>query len=360
MAFPSANGYTQLGNGNFSPVIYSKKVQKTFRNSSVVEGVTNTDYFGEIANEGDSVRIIKEPQIDVVDYKRGTALTSQALDDADFTLVIDKANAFQFQVDDIETAHSHVNFIDLATDNAAYKLRDAFDQEVLGYLSGWEKDGGGLYIPRTTLPGTKQDSTAGNDELLAANKLTITSFGGTALTSGDPPVALTTSIPLAPGGGAGAITSPLALMNRMARLLDQRNVDTEDRWFVADPVFYELLMDEDSKLINNDYASSQNAGGILRNGKIGSGSVRGFNMHKSNNLPFIGTGPGTTASNGSATNFGVIVAGHKSAVATAQQIAKTESFRSPSTFADVVRGLHLYGRKILRSESLIVAYYNVA
>jgi hypothetical protein len=354
MAFPAAGGYTQLSNGNFSPVIYSKKVQKTFRKSSVVEGVTNTDYFGEIANEGDSVRIIKEPQIDVVDYRRGTALTSQALDDADFTLVIDKANAFQFQVDDIETAHSHVNFIDLATDNAAYKLRDAFDQEVLGYLSGWEKNSSGVYIPRTTVNGTKQDPTAGNDELLAANKLSITTFGGSNISSS------LTSIPLAPGGGAGAITSPLALMNRMARLLDQRNVDTEDRWFVADPVFYELLMDEDSKLINNDYANSQNAGGILRNGKIGSGSVRGFNMHKSNNLPFIGTGPGTAAAVGSNVNFGILVAGHKSAVATAQQIAKTESFRSPSTFADVVRGLHLYGRKILRSESLIVAYYNVA
>ena len=358
MAFPSAQGYGNLPQGNFSPVIYSKKVQKTFRTASVVEGIANTDYFGEISNEGDSVRIIKEPQIDVVDYKRGTNLTSQALDDADFTLVIDQANAFQFQVDDIETAHSHVNFLDLATDNAAYKLRDAFDQEVLGYVSGWTKDSNGVYIPRTTVNGTKQNEDAGDDELLAANKLNITTFGGTALEDDGTP--LLTSIPLAPNGGAGAVTSPLAVMNRMARLLDQANVDTEDRWFVADPVFYELLMDEDSKLINNDFAASQNAGGILRNGRIGAGQVRGFQMHKSNNLPFIGTGAGTTAAAGSATNFGVIIAGHKSALATAQQISKTESFRSPTTFADVVRGLHLYGRKTLRSESLIVAYYNIA
>ena len=357
MAFPSAQGYTNLAQGNFSPVIYSKKVQKTFRTASIVEGISNTDYFGEIANEGDSVRIIKEPQIDVVDYRRGTQLTSQALDDADFTLVIDQANAFQFQVDDIETAHSHVNFLDLATDNAAYKLRDAFDQEVLGYVAGWEKDSNGLWIPRTTVSGTKQTAAAGNDELLAANKLDITDFGGTALGGGSPTL---TSIPLAPNGGTGAITSPLAVMNRMARLLDQANVDTEDRWFVADPIFYELLMDEDSKLINNDFAANQNAGGILRNGRIGGASVRGFDMHKSNNLPFIGTGAGTTASAGSSDNFGIIVAGHKSALATAQQIAKTESFRSPTTFADVVRGLHLFGRKILRSESLLVAYYNIA
>ena len=72
MAFSSAGGYTNLPNGNFSPVIYSQKVQKTFRKSSIVEDVTNTDYFGEIANYGDSVRIIKEPEITVSAYNRGT------------------------------------------------------------------------------------------------------------------------------------------------------------------------------------------------------------------------------------------------------------------------------------------------
>lgn len=358
MAFPTAGGYGNLPNGNFSPVIYSQKVQKTFRRASVIEGVTNTDYAGEIANFGDSVRIIKEPQVDIVDYKRGTTLASQDLQDADFTMVVDQANAFQFQVDDIEEAHSHVNFLDLATDNAAYKLRDRFDQEVLGYLSGFEKDSNGLFIPRDTVSGTKQDTNADDDELLASQKLNITTFGGTALVdNGDDQF---TSIPLSANGGAGAITSPLAVLNRMARLLDVQNVATEDRWFVADPVFYELLMDEDSKLISNDFAAGQDAGGVLRNGRIGGGLIRGFQIYKSNNLPFLGTGPGTTDADGSFTNFGIVIAGHKGAVATAQQIAKTESFRSPNTFADVVRGMNLYGRKILRSESLVSAAYNVA
>lgn len=352
MAFRSEAGYTNLPNGVFSPVIYSKKVQKQLRKSSVVEAITNTDYTGEISDFGDSVKIIKEPQITVVDYSRGKAMTSQDLLDEDFSLIIDQSNAFQFQVDDIEKAHSHVNFIDLATDNAAYKLRDHQDQNVLGYLSGWEKVSG-VWQRRTTSSGTKQTSTADADELLAAHKLDITHFGGTDLTAGAPP----TSIPLAPGGGAGAITSPLALMNRMARLLDQKNVETEGRWFVADPVFYELLGDEDSKLVNNDYGDAANA---IRNGRVGVGMVRGFGMHKSNNLPFVGSGPGTVASGGSEANYGVVVAGSKSAVAMAQQIAKTESFRSQTTFADVVRGMNLYGRKILRSEGLVVAVYNVA
>jgi hypothetical protein len=128
MAFPTAGGYGNLPNGNFSPVIYSKKVQKALRKASVVEDVTNTDYAGEIANFGDSVKIIKEPDITINDYKRGTSLATQDLTDADFTMVVDEANYFQFAIDDIEEAHSHVNFMDLATDRAAYKLRDAFDQ----------------------------------------------------------------------------------------------------------------------------------------------------------------------------------------------------------------------------------------
>ena len=94
MAFKVASGYQNLPNGNFSPVIYSQKVQQAFRKSSVAESITNNDYFGEIANFGDTVRIIKEPEITVKAYSRGTTVTPQDLDDEDFNLVIDKANYF--------------------------------------------------------------------------------------------------------------------------------------------------------------------------------------------------------------------------------------------------------------------------
>jgi hypothetical protein len=350
MAFPSAANHGNLPNGAFSPVIYSKKVQKAFRKSSVVEDITNTDYFGEIANFGDSVRIIKEPEIAIASYKRGTQIVPQDIDDADFSLIVDQASYFAFKIDDIEAAHSHVNFMDLATDRAAYRLRDKFDGEVLGHLAGFEKNASGVWVARTAPAGTKADPAAGADELLAAHKFTRSAFlsGGTA----------TNSIPTAVTGSG--VVSPLAIMNRMSRILDQKNVDTEGRWFVADPVFFELLMDENSKLINNDFAAGQDAGGILRNGRAVSGLIRGFRVYKSNNLPFLGTGPGTTAADGSASNYGLIVAGHDSAVATAQQINKTETYRDPDSFADIVRGMQLYGRKILRSEALVTAAYNVA
>ena len=139
MAFTTATGYGNLPNGNFSPVIYSKQVQLAFRKSSVVQGITNSDYFGEISAMGDTVKIIKEPEITVKEYARGTQITPQDLDDEDFSLVVDKANYFAFKVDDIEEAHSHVNFQSLASDRAAYRLADQYDQEVLGYLAGWKQ-----------------------------------------------------------------------------------------------------------------------------------------------------------------------------------------------------------------------------
>lgn len=356
MAFPSAPGYGNLPNGNFSPVIYSKAVQLAFRKSSVVEDITNNDYFGEIANMGDSVKIIKEPEVSVQSYSRGTQITAQDLDDEDFTLVVDQANYFAFKIDDVEAAHSHVNFMQMASDRAAYRLRDQYDQDVLGYLAGYSQSAkhANADTVRTTVPGTKAVATAGNDELLASMKLSRPSFGQltTAGSVGD-------SIPVAPRlPGATSLptgsVSPLQIIARMGRLLDQQYVDSQGRWLVVDPVFIEMLKDEDSRLLNSDFGGSGLQNGLVVN------NLHGFRVYVSNNLPKIGTGPGTAGASAQATNYGIIVAGHDSATASAQQITKTESYRDPDSFADIVRGMHLYGRKILRPEALTVARYNVA
>jgi len=352
MAFTSAAGHGNLPNGNFSPVIYSKQVQLAFRKASVCEAITNSDYFGEIAAMGDSVKIIKEPEITVKAYERGTTITPQDLDDEDFSLTIDKANYFAFKVDDIEEAHSHVNFQSLASDRAAYRLGDQFDQDVLGYLTGFKQSAlhGTPDTVNTTVNGSVAVSTAGTDELLSSMKIDAADFGGSA---GD-------ALALQPrtGGATDSTpavgdTFPLTVIARMSRLLDQQNVDTQGRWLVVDPVFMELLKDEDSRLFNADFGGSG-----LQNGQIGT-NIHGFRVYTSNNLPSVGTGPSFTGTN-SAVNYGMIVAGHDSAVATAEQINKTETYRDPDSFADIVRGMHLYGRKILRPEALVNAKYHLA
>jgi len=110
-----------------------------------------------------------------------------------------------------------------------------------------------------------------------------------------------------------------------------------------------------SALANADWGES----GSLRNGLV-LNNWNGFRVYVSNNLPNVGTGPETTGTGNQNSNFGVIVAGHDSAVATAEQINQTEKYRDPDSFADICRGMHLYGRKILRSEALVTAKYNLA
>ena len=351
MAFTSAAGYGNLPNGNFSPVIYSKQVQLAFRKAAVCEAITNSDYFGEIAAMGDSVKIIKEPEITVKAYERGTTITPQDLDDEDFSLTIDKANYFAFKVDDIEEAHSHVNFQSLASDRAAYRLADQFDQDVLGYLAGYKQSA--LHSNGDTVNDIVNGSNAigsTTDELLASMKLDASDFNSG--TAGQ-------AIAILPRTGSGAAptdagdANPLQVIARMSRLLDQQNVDTQGRWLVLDPVFIEVLKDEDSRLFNSDFGGAGLMNGVVSN------NIHGFTVYTSNNLPSIGSGSSFSGTN-SAVNFGVIVAGHQSAVATAEQINKTETYRDPDSFADIVRGMHLYGRKILRPEALVNAAYHLA
>tara|TARA_R110002020_G_scaffold428714_1_gene638253 strand:- start:913 stop:1968 length:1056 start_codon:yes stop_codon:yes gene_type:complete len=346
MAFSSAAGHGNLPNGNFSPVIYSKQVQLAFRKSSVCGEITNSDYFGEISNMGDTVRIIKEPEISVKAYTRGTVITPQDLDDEDFSLTVDQSNYFAFKVDDIEEAHSHVNFQSLASDRAAFRLSDQYDQEVLGYLSGFKQSAlhSVASAVNTTVNGSVAVSTAGTDELLSSMKIEADDFGGSSGSA--------IGIKARAGNDSATVGSgnayALQVIARMARKLDQQNVDSNGRWLVIDPVFKEILQDEDSRLFNSDFGGSGLQNGLVLN------NLHGFKVYVSNNLPSIGTGSSTTGGT-NASNFGVVVGGHSSAVATAEQINKTETYRDPDSFADVVRGMHLYGRKILRPEALVNA-----
>ena len=356
MAITSASGGF---NGNFSPIIYSKQAQIALRKTAVANAVTNNSYFGEIANQGDTVRIQKEPDVTVNALERHTGISVEKLDDQDFSLTIDKANYFAFKMDDIEEQFSHVDFTSLAADRAAYKMADAMDEEVLGYLSGFT-GGAGSWAVNTTASGDKANASAGTDEMLAANKLDATDFGNlgtadsasTAYEAGD-------SIPLAPRlPGATALStatvSPLSVVARMARRLDVQNVDSRGRWIVVDPVFVEMLKDEDSRVLNADFGGSGLMNGLVLN------NLHGFRVYVSNNLPYLGTGAGTSGALAQGTNFGVIVAGQDDAVASAEQINKVENYRDPDSFADIVRGMHLYGRKILRPEALVTARYNAA
>ena len=353
MAITSASGGF---NGNFSPIIYSKQAQIALRRSAVTSAITNNSYFGDIANQGDTVRIQKEPDVTVNALQRHTGISVEKLDDSDFSLTIDKANYFAFKMDDIEEQFSNVDFTSLAADRAAYKMADAMDTDVLGYLSGHNADGTKI----TASSGDKQTALTATGEYITANHLDATSFGslGTA-DSASTAYAAGDSIPLAPRlPGATALStatvSPLTVIARMARQMDTANVESRGRWIVLDPVFIEMLKDEDSRMLNADFGGSGLQNGLVLN------NLHGFRVYVSNALPAGGTGGGTSGALAQDTNFGVVVAGQDDAVASAEQINKVENYRDPDSFADIVRGMHLYGRKILRPEALVTAHYNAA
>lgn len=310
MAFASAAGWNNLPNGNFVPVIYSKNVLKFFRKAAVAEAITNTDYFGEISDFGDTVKVIKEPTIVVSDYTRGNQNNTQDLDDDQITLTVDQAKYFQFAVDDIENKQSHLNWEAMATSSAAYSLKDTYDSNILTYMAGQVA--------------TSPDMVIGSDSATPITNLS-TATGGVDL-----------------GFGAGEV-SPLQLMNRMSRLLDDQNVPENNRWFVAKPEFWELMADENSKLMGVDFTGDNDS--KLRNGRVTDGLIRGFKCYKTNNMP------ATTSATGQ------VLAGHMSSTATASQIAKTEVLRSHTFFGDVVRGLHVFGRKTLRDYAMTKAFY---
>ena len=150
--------------------------------------------------------------------------------------------------------------------------------------------------------------------------------------------------------------TPLTVIARMARQMDTANVDSRDRWLVIDPILVEILKDEDSRLVNADFGGN----GELMNGLVAN-NIHGFKVYVSNALPSKGTGAGTSGvtANQDLTSV-VILAGQMEAVASAEQINKVENYRDPDSFADIVRGMHLYGRKILRPQALVSAKYNVA
>jgi len=318
MAIGVSSGYGNLPSGNFQAEIYSQKVLKFFRRASVVEDITNTDYAGEIENYGDTVRIIKEPTVSISAYTRGAVVTPQDLADDEITLEVDQAQAFAFKVDDIEERQSHVNFEAMATSSGAFSLKRNYDKNVLQAML----DGAGIKG--------------------ASGSIETDSNLGTAST----PVTV---------AGSDAGDDVVNLMALMARKLDEQDVPEENRWFVAPPRVYENLYKAGAKIVEVQVTGDDTS--PLRNGLVTNQKIMGFTLYKSNALRQSADATTTTdmvSVSGVGTGENVVLAGHISACATANSIAKTEVIRDPDSFADVVRGLHVYGRKVLRPESLVL------
>ena len=239
--------------------------------------------------------------VTVASYTRGAAIDTQNLADDQITLVVDQANAFAFKVDDIEERHSHINFESVASSSGAYALKNAYDKNIIAAMFA----GAG--------------TTVGSD---GSGQDVGTYAEGTSL-SGTPEI------------------DPVNVIANHAKRLDSADVPMEGRWFLASPDFYEELGKANSKLM----ADTTGAAGPLRNGQVYNGKIHNFTMYQTNNFAASST-----------SNYFKVLSGHMSSTATANHIAKMEVVRDQESFADVVRGLHVFGRKVLRSDALIAEH----
>jgi hypothetical protein len=299
-----ASGYQNLPSGNWAPAIYSQKVQKFFRRASVVEDITNTDYAGEIENFGDTVNIIKEPIITVNDYARGQTVNTETLADDQIQLTVDQGSYFAFKVDDIEERQSHVNFEALATSSGAYALKKNYDFNVLKAI-----------------------------------------YDGASTSAGN------TGTDGSPIDGDAAVDTLTDVMSAAKTVLDGNDVPEENRWFVAPPAFYQQLRKAGAKVVDQSVMADGSAS-AMRNGMITDRPLFGFRMYTTNAIA-VSSGSAANKTFGSAgSNEHAFLYGHQGAVCTANHIAKTELIRDPDSFSDIVRGLHVFGRKVLRTEAV--------
>jgi len=255
-------------------------------------GVVNRDYEGEISAAGDTVRITSVSDPTIGTYVPNvTAVAPEELSDFQRTMVIDQAKYFAFQVDDVDARQAKGNVLPTVMMRAAYKLADQADQYIAGLYTG---------VQTANFPSS-------------ASAITFTAIGTTATEEFYNKVLVQLKV-----------------------LLDQANVPTEGRYCIVPPWAHGMLLL--SSLFSRQDGSGADAAG--RNGLVG--RAAGFDILVSNNCQQISTDY-------------VIQAGVDSALSFAEQINQVMAYRPEAKFADAVKGLYLYGGKLVRPDAIACA-----
>ncbi len=316
-AFATSPAYS----GTFIPTLWSAKLNAKFYAASTFADVCNRDWEGEISGMGDKVLIPQIPNITIDDYVVGGNLNYQVPAMTPIELQIDRAKKFGFAISDVLAHQSNLNMMDMFSNDAAEQMRTVMDSTC--WYRTWNQ---GAAANRGATAGVKT--------------------GAYNLGTDTAAIALTSS-------------NVLQKILEMAAVLDEQNIPDSDRWLVIDPFTRTLLMQ--SNLAQAYYTGDSTS--PVRNGMIG--TIDRFKLYVSNLLPRNATGSSTPwlsgdGSESSVTTSGtvdakrVLIAGHRSAITFASQITKTEQLRNPTDFGDVVRGLQVFGHKVVKGEGLTI------
>jgi len=303
MSYPASPGRPNYS-GNFIPEIWSGKLIENFYDATVLAAISNTDYEGEIRQYGDTVNIRTTPEITIRDYVKGQSLTVENPDKPKIQLVIDKGEYFACVEDDVDKVQSDINLMDTWTKDASERMKIKIDQRVLTDI----------------LPGIgsfNKGATAGEQSA---------SFN---LGTNASPLTVTKD-------GASSTTSVVDLLVDLGTVLDEANAPEGDRFVVIPAKMAGLIKKSELK----DASLTGDSMSIVRNGRLG--MVDRFTIYVSHNL------------NVSSGKYSII-AGHKMGFTFASQMTNMETIRSESTFGNIVRGLQVYGYKVVKGEALAQA-----
>jgi len=309
--YPTGGTANTLASTGFIPEIWSGKLVEKFYDSTVLAAIANTDYEGEIKNQGDKVRIRTKPTITIRDYKADGNLTLERPSGSNITLDIDQGKYFNTILDDVMDVQSDLDNMSMWADDAAEQMKIVIDTAVLlGMLGGAAAANRGL--------------TAGR--ISAGVNLGVT---GTPLTV----------VARSPAVGAVEI---IDVILRMGQVLDEQNIPETGRWIVM-PAWAATLIKMSE--LRQAYLSGDSVS-ILRNGRLG--MIDRFTIYVSNLLP-------AGVSGGLAAGEYAMYAGHPHGLTFASQVSKVETLRSEMTFGNILRGLQVYGYKVIDGTAIAQA-----
>ena len=301
-------GYSQIfPSKSIIPTFWSTTLLEDLKKELVFGSLTNSQFIGQV-KYGQTLKIFSVSDVRITDYSpvngflptNGTNWApDRAYSKEAATLTIDKAKAFQFFIEDLENRAVLVDLMSAIMSETTYALRDTVDQ----YIAG-------LFEASAELYATDTDGTT-------EKAVTLTS-----------------------------VKDFYDLLVDVDTLMNKNNVPRTGRWIVVPPELRALLLKDDRFVAN---ASSGQAYMSLLNGEVG--QAAGFTVKMSNNVP-SSTVPSSTVPSGSLRFY----AGTNDALAFAYDVEKIETYRPENRFADAVKGLFVYGAKVIRP----VCVYKVA
>ena len=295
--------------GVFIPALWSGKLIEKFYDATVLAAIANTDYEGEIRNQGDTVKIRTKPSITIRDYEANQSLLVERPSRGLVELLIDRGNDWNTVLDDVMEVQSDLDLMSMWADDASEQMKIVIDTDVLDSIS-------------TDIVAENKGISAGR----ISGNLNLGAAGA--------PIELVARNP------QSSETEVTDLIIRMGQALDEQNIPESGRWLIL-PAWM-LAMIKRSEL--RDASLAGDSVSISRNGRVG--MIDRFTLYMSNLLPTIDDSGG---------DIWQVFAGHSHGLTFASQLTKVETLRAESTFGTLMRGLQVYGHKVVDGTALVEA-----